>query len=335
MAKKIIGVDLGVSEVKFAVLKGAFIKKAVRVQTPENLIKDGMPTSPVAMARFLKKTASKYRLRGGIWALSLSPALSFTRCVTVPKMNVKQLEMNLPYEFRDYITQGKEKYHYDYAVLETRQGQEGAADEMDLMACAALKTTLKEVQFAFRKAGIKLKRIVPEEFAYRNLLRQTGWEGDKPVCLIDFGHSSTRIHIFKGERFEVSRIIDMGGVYQDNVIAELTDSDPFVARTRKQTNQNNVLSADACMEVYRSIALEVMRAINFYNYDSQTSLEKIYIMGGGVLNPYLLYVLEETIGREIKDVAELLPKPKGRTVKKGMLCLFAAAAGAAWQREGK
>ncbi len=329
MPKKIIGVDLGVSEVKFAVLSDSYIEKTVRVQTPENLIQDGMPVSPEAMASFLKKTVAKHGLRGGTWALALSPAQSYTRCVTVPRMNVEQLELNLPYEFRDYITQGKEKYQYDYAVLCNRKGEDGAGDEMDLMACSALKSTLIELQATFRQAGTRLKRIVPEEFAYRNLIRQACPEEDHPVCFIDLGHSTTRIHIFKGERFDVTRIIDMGGVYQDTVIGELLGEDPFLARTKKQANQDGILEEENCLEFYRSIALEIMRAINFYNYDSREAMEQLYIMGGGALNQYLLKELEAGLDLEIKDVAELLPK--SGAVDKDTLCLFAAAVGAAWQ----
>jgi len=328
MAKKIIGVDLGVSEVKFAVLNGSTVEKTAHVQTPENLIRGGMPVSPEAMAVFFKEAAAREGLRSGAWALALSPAQSFTRCVTVPRMNVEQLELNLPYEFRDYITQGKEKYQYDYAVLETRAGEGDVGDEMDLMACAALKTTLLELQAAFRQAGLRLKRIIPEEFAYRNLFREKGVQGEEPVCLIDLGHTSTRIHIYKGERFEVTRIIDTAGAYHDGVIAELTGSDPFLAHTKKQTNQGGILKEEASLEVYRSVALEVMRAINFYNYDSRTNLETVYVMGGGALNPYLLKELETTLGLAVKDVSELLPGDPGGA------CLYAAAVGAAWQREG-
>jgi len=329
MAKKMIGVDLGVSEVKFALLNGDTVEKTAHVQTPENLIRDGLPVSPEAMAVFFKEAASREGLRSRAWALSLSPAQSFTRCVTVPKMNLEQLELNLPYEFRDYITQGKEKYQYDYAVLATRPGEDGAGDEMDLMACAALKATLLSLQASFRQAGFRLKRIVPEEFAYRNLFRQKGVEGEDPVCLIDLGHTSTRVHIFKGERFEVTRIIDMGGAYHDGVIAELAGVDPYIARTRKQANQEGILKEEASLEVYRSVALEVMRAINFYNYDSRTSLETVYAMGGGALNPYLLKELEATLGLEIKNAAELLPESR----EGAGACLFASAVGAAWQRE--
>jgi len=329
MPKKVIGVDLGVSEVKFAVLDNSSIEKTVRVQTPDNLIRGGMPVSPEAMAAFLKETAAEHGLRSRAWALSLSPSQSFTRCVTVPRMNTEQLELNLPYEFRDYITQGKEKYQYDYALLENREGKDGAGDEMDLMACAALKSTLTDLQATFRQAGMRLKTIVPEEFAYRNLIRHANPGENSPVCLIDLGHSTTRIHIFRGERFEVTRIIDMGGSYQDNTIGELLGVDAFLARTKKQANQEGILETEECLEFYRSIALEIMRAINFYNYDSQSAMEKLYIMGGGALNKYLLRELESGLDLEIKNAAELLPK--SRAVEKDTLCLFAAAAGAAWQ----
>lgn len=329
MPNKTIGVDLGGSDVKFAIIDDFQIEKAVRVQAPENLIRNGLPVSPEAMASFLKSTASEYGLHSRSWALSLSPSQSFTRCVTVPKMNVEQLALNLPYEFRDYITQGKEKYQYDYAVLGYREGQDGAGDEIDLMTCAALKSTLLELQTTFRQAGMRLKSIIPEEFAYRNLIRRAYPQGQEPICLIDLGHNSTRIHIFNGERFEVTRIIDMGGAYQDSVIAELLGIDVYLAHTKKQANQEGILEEEPCLEFYRSIALEIMRAINFYNYDSQAALDRIFVMGGGVLNPYLLRELEASLGLEIINAEELLPEHKG--VEEGTLCLFGAAAGAAMQ----
>jgi len=244
-------------------------------------------------------------------------------------MNIEQLELNLPYEFRDYITLGKEKYQYDYAVLETREGTESSGPEMDLMACAALKSTLTQLQATFRQAHMRLKTVMPEEFTYRNLIRRACPGGNESVCLIDLGHNSTRVHIFKGERFEVTRIIDMGGSYQDASIAELLNVDPFLARTKKQANQDGILESETCLEVYRSISLEIMRAINFYNYDSQAALEKIYVMGGGVLNRYLLRELEAGLDLEIINVSELLPESRG--AEKETLCLFASAVGAALQ----
>ena len=44
-----------------------------------------------------------------------SSGICFLRNVTMPEMTAEQLVYNLPYEFRDYITDELKKYVFDYS----------------------------------------------------------------------------------------------------------------------------------------------------------------------------------------------------------------------------
>ena len=47
----------------------------------------------------------------------------------MPLMTEEQLRLNLPYEFHDYIGGEMDKYVFDYAMIQTKEGT------MDLLWC--------------------------------------------------------------------------------------------------------------------------------------------------------------------------------------------------------
>ena len=80
-----------------------------------------------------------------------------------------QLLYNLPFEFKDYLTQEKNKYYFDYAVQDTVKDEEGNVKELQLFVCATLKSTVEEYRAMLRRAGFNLKVAMPEECAYAAL----------------------------------------------------------------------------------------------------------------------------------------------------------------------
>ena len=67
-------------------------------------------------ARAALEERERKRLREAPAALVLPPSQVICRLVTMPRMTTGQLEMNLPYEFSDFIQGVADQYHCDYAV---------------------------------------------------------------------------------------------------------------------------------------------------------------------------------------------------------------------------
>ena len=117
MAKTYTAIELGAHSVKMAVCDGSRVSKIIIEQMPEGLIVDNRITSHDALADFLKDVI---RANGGApkeAVMVLSGAQAITRRVKFPMMTVDEVKLNLPYEFRDFIAEGKERFVYDYAVL--------------------------------------------------------------------------------------------------------------------------------------------------------------------------------------------------------------------------
>ena len=170
---------------------------------------DGRIVSHDAMADFIK---SVVRSIGGVSkdvAFVVPGSDSLFRRLSLPAMTEKELRLNLPYEFRDYISQGKDRYVYDYAMLGMRNDADGQPEGMDLLAVAAPKQAIADYTEMFRRAGLKLKVALPEQAAYQNLV------GGNPralanCCVIDFSHHMTKLHFFLDGAYDVARVIEIG-----------------------------------------------------------------------------------------------------------------------------
>ena len=234
MKKTVVGFDIGSSHLKVAVIK----KKVVRVHAvplPENLIKDGVIKLPALMTDFLKEVKKEYKIKSGPCGIILPDALTIYRSMTLPPMTEKQLGLNLPFEFNDYISDEPENYVYDYSVQELVRDDEGEVTEMKLVAAAASKEKVLEYTNIFKNAGFKVQTVLPQEVAVTNLLKNAiavgKAEADKEYCIINIGHFNTKVYSLKGDALLVTRTIGMGGSDFDKAIAENENVDIFMAST--------------------------------------------------------------------------------------------------------
>ena len=68
-----------------------------------------------------------------------------------------------------------------------------------------------------------------------------------------------------------------------------------------------MLEADYAREAYSRLAVEIMKAVNFYNYNNRDrELHDLYICGGGGGSEPMLRTLVETTRLTLHPVSELL-----------------------------
>lgn len=327
MAKSCIGIDIGAGSLKIAVCSNGVVERLATAEVPDNHIKDGRIISPEATSDFLKEVLKKEKISGRSCAILLPPSLAFTRTMVLPAMEHEHLEMNLPYEFRDFIVQEKDKYFYDYAVLDRIDNEDGTPMEFELIAATALKSTIEEYSLLCRRAGMKLKTAIPEELAYMNFIRaheaRTNAGNDCEYGIIDLGFTSTRLLIYKGVKHQATRVIDYGAQLIDIAIAEELNVDEHIARAHKHANNYNELMSESCQTIYSNIALEIMRAINFYRFNSPDSdLQNIYLCGGSSKIEPLVEQIKREIPIDVHSITDILPQIKGEQ-DDAMLCQLA------------
>ena len=312
MAKLILGVDIGYDTLKLALMSGTQIRKTAIVSMPSHLVREGRIVSTETMGELIRSTMKENNMHCNSAALVLSNETIFLRSITMPLMTEDQLNYNLPYEFRDYITDELKNYWYDYALISIseKQEEEGAAGQtMELLAAAVSKAAMQEYRELLHKAGLKLVKAAPTVSAFQSLIRTQGnADPDLEYCILDLGYQSIRMYMFRGDRHMVTRVLEIGMSTLDQVLAENYNVDIHLAHTYLLSNYEDCQNKDYCSNAYNNITVELMRALNFYRFSNPEShLNDIWICGGGAMIRPLQDLIAETLDLKIHRAEELLP----------------------------
>lgn len=337
MAKSCLGIDIGKDQMKLVLMKGENIVKTASVQMPEGLLKDGRIVSVETTGELIRKTMKENKIRCKEAAVVVSSGICFLRNVTMPEMTAEQLVYNLPYEFRDYITDELKKYVFDYSWGSGEEMPKGKKlkkaskkkkkeekpeeeenqkrNEMELLAAAAPLEVMEELRLMTRKAGLKLTFAAPEVSACENLLHyklRNEQDKDKEYGILDLGSTSSRLFIFKGDRHQVTRVIERGMEQVEELLADNFHIDIHLAHTWLLANHEDCIHSEVCQDAFSQISVELMRALNFYQFSNPESrLEDIYICGGGASIATMRQSLEENLDVKIHEAGELLERMNG------------------------
>ena len=350
MAKSCLGIDIGKDQMKLVLMKGENIVKTASVQMPEGLLKDGRIVSVETTGELIRKTMKENKIRCKEAAVVVSSGICFLRNVTMPEMTAEQLVYNLPYEFRDYITDELKKYVFDYSWGSGEEMPKGKKlkkaskkkkkeekpeeeenqkrNEMELLAAAAPLEVMEELRLMTRKAGLKLTFAAPEVSACENLLHyklRNEQDKDKEYGILDLGSTSSRLFIFKGDRHQVTRVIERGMEQVEELLADNFHIDIHLAHTWLLANHEDCIHSEVCQDAFSQISVELMRALNFYQFSNPESrLEDIYICGGGASIATMRQSLEENLDVKIHEAGELLERMNGSGDEASSLWMLAA-----------
>ena len=346
MAKSCLGIDIGKDQLKLVLMKGENIVKTASVQMPEGLLKDGRIVSVETTGELIRKTMKENKIRCKEAAVVVSSGICFLRNVTMPEMTAEQLVYNLPYEFRDYITDELKKYVFDYSWGSGEEMPKGKKlkkaskkkkkeeeenqkrNEMELLAAAAPLEVMDDLRLMTRKAGLKLTFAAPEVSACENLLHyklRNEQDKDKEYGILDLGSTSSRLFIFKGDRHQVTRVIERGMEQVEELLADTFHIDIHLAHTWLLANHEDCIHSEVCQDAFSQISVELMRALNFYQFSNPDSrLEDIYICGGGASIATMRQSLEENLDVKIHEAGELLERMNGSGDETSSLWMLAA-----------
>ncbi|MDO4960574.1 MAG: pilus assembly protein PilM [Eubacteriales bacterium] len=309
MKKNYIGIQFDSNGICMAQFSGKNLRRYYE-RMPENLVQGEDITSPEMFASLLRETKKKGGFSGSSVALTLPLRAAYFRTLALPAMNDAQLRLNIPYEFKDYIGTESFRYNFDYAVTSVDYDEEGKPEMLHLLAGAASKSLLDEYAGILKRAGLTLKAAIPMEMSIINVAEYAAKNGvhlATEECICHIGMNVTILSIVNEGRLSAFKVVDIGCAQIDDAISAIYGIDPYVAASYRDVNHENVLSSDRCLQVYDSIALEVMKTINFYRFENpNTTLQHVTITGLGAGIQPLEDDILSYIKFEKRDVAEWL-----------------------------
>ncbi|MGY3724845.1 type IV pilus assembly protein PilM [Granulicatella balaenopterae] len=311
MAKKIVGIEIGNHTLELAICVNGKPQKFIQAELPDNMVRDNQIVSYDAMADFIRETFKEHRINCKKVALTLPDRKLLVRRLNMPLMTISQLKVNLPYEFKMYITGSKDQYVYDYAVIDVQQDEKNPKiGEMDLLAIAVERELLEAYQAMFRRAGLKLAVLMPECLAIKNIIdhyeERNGITGKHDYAVMDLGAETIIIQFFSEGEYDITRTMEFGCYNFIAQAAEINEVDIHIAHLDYEANRQNIQYHERLMPMYDQVAIEIMRIMNFYLYNHAGSdLENVYICGGGTNIKPLVESITRSVDLNVKSIKEL------------------------------
>ncbi len=304
-SKSVLGIDIGYDQLKLALTSGGRVMKTAVTQMPENLFREGRFISSETMSSLIRETMRESGMKTSSAAVVLPNEHVYVKNVDVPVMTEEQLAYNLPFEFNDYITGEVGDYLFDYAVIDKEK------ETLHLLAAGVEKKVVEDTQMMVRKAGLKLVKTAPALCTYISLIRAQR-EGLMQVAdemgILDLGYHAITMYMYKQDQHIATREFDMGLSSLDDIIADKYGVERHLAHTYVMKNFENCLGSEECAAFYDNIAVEIMRAINFYQFSNQGSiLSNVWVVGGGAANEALVNTIDNTLEAELHPASELIP----------------------------
>ena len=349
MAKKILGIDVGGDSLKLALVSGGRVQKTALVAMPKHMIKEGQIVSLESMGDLIRTAMKENNIRARDAAYIMPNETVFVKNVTMPRMSAEQLVFNLPFEFRDYITDDVSGYVFDYATIteetayepqpkrkkvkaapttevsaysqpqdafgaspepmQPLEAPEAEGDTMELLAVGTPRATIEDLRVMLHKAGLRLSKAAPALCSHVGLLRSNRnlFSEYQEFCILDLGYRAIRMYMYKNDRHIVTRELEYGLSYLDDVLADKYNVDVHLAHTYLITDYEGCQRQDACMNAYSTIAVELMRAMNFYRFSNPDSrLSDVWLCGGGVEIEALRESIAQALGMNIHPASELV-----------------------------
>lgn len=301
---KVVGVDIGDYRIKISYIVKGKIKEFFYENIPDNAVKGGMIQYWDAMAEFLRDTFKAHKLRCKSVIFSVPVNGVYVRTVDLPVMTVKQLELNLPFEFHDYISDDTDKYFYDYAVIE--RGDKN----MKLLAVACSKELIERYRTLAKNAKLNAVGLVPDVIGIQRILKRYNQlysvPEDKDYAILDMGDQSFKIHFYNHGVYDVTRSLEPGGYSFAETISSINGTDVHIARISEEENVDDIQNHEKLLQLYESRAVEIMRALNFYSYsNTANTIDTLYYFGGSGYIRKLVETLSETLNIPVRPLAEL------------------------------
>ena len=208
--KATFGLDIGYQTMKLVQVKGSGKNARLvgAIEMPimtDSLSKDGIQNKEklAETIRQAMAAAKPHPITAKIVASALPESLVFTKSIEVPKMSVKELDKNIPYQATEFFPIPTEETYMDWQVV----GQKD--NNMEVLVVAAPKVLVKAMVNVVELASLELMGLETKPIS---LIRALINPQDKETYLIlDIGAKTTSLVCYDQQAIKLTSTVAIGG----------------------------------------------------------------------------------------------------------------------------
>jgi len=287
-SKPVVGLDIGTSSVKAAVLKPRGKGKGYTLQhlalepLPPEVIVDGsiMDSGPIIDA--INRVCAGTRLKNPEVAVAVSGHSVIVKRVSIPSMSPEELRESIHWEAEQYIPFDIEDVNLDYQIL----GQGSEEGQMDVLLVAVKKDKINDYTSVIGQAGKVPVVVDVDVFAVQNAFEMNyGGTEHQTVALINVGAAVTNVAVLSGGNSRFWRDLSVGGNrYTEAIQRELGVPFEAAEEAKKGRGADGIGSdrvAPILASVTEDLVNEIQKTLDFFlSSRSEDQLDRIVLSGG-------------------------------------------------------
>jgi type IV pilus assembly protein PilM len=235
--------------------------------------------------------------------ISVSGQQAITRYIDFPKMNAGELKQALKFESQKYIPFPYSEVNLDACILK----DDLPDNKMRILLAAVKKDFLKQRLDLLKSLGLEVDIVDIDSLALINAFTFNYSEVEdlnkKTIALLNIGSATSNLNILENSMPSLSRDINIGG---NNFTQRITDAlgVDFKSAEELKTNSDKQKSEKiltAIESILAKLAQEVRTSFDYYESRSVTSVEKIFLSGGGSLYSGMNEMLSNLLGLKVEN----------------------------------
>lgn len=246
MAKKLsgaVGVDIGSQSIKIAEIKISggqpIITAMAQAMTPEGAVDHIGIHDGEAVGNVVKQLCGASGVASKDMVISIAgQGAVLVRTLEVPNMSQAELDQHMEWEITRNVPFGEKTIQSDYKAF---PAQESDAPNLDVVMAISPQSAIDMMSELAKKSGKKIAAIDVEPLGIARTLVSCyaeEYQGET-ICIIDIGHKTTAINIYKNGQLLMPRQVPVGGEMFTQQIAEVMNTS-FDEAERIKVEQANI-----------------------------------------------------------------------------------------------
>ena len=301
--KPLFGFDIGRSSIKIMQVnetpKGSVVAGYGTATFDPVAVKNGVIVEPeliikAAYELIEKNMVGKLTTRHA--AISLPNAHSFSRVLTLPKMNESDLASAIQLEVDQSIPMPLEDLYYDHSIVRELEEKE---IEVQVVACP--KEIIDSYLVVFDALGLEVALIESNISAVTRIVIHAEAH-DVPTLIVDIGSTACDLSIYDGSAIRATGTVDCSGERITKNIAtalgvSLQQAHGIKTRYGLELSKKQDKIVHAVEPELNKLIAEIKKVMRYFadRQGSETAIGQIIILGGGANLPGLsTYITDKT-----------------------------------------
>ena len=313
--KELVGIDIGHSAVKVALVSGNEIRKKyvlkryASVPLTEGAIIDHDIQKKEEIVDAVKEALENAGIQEKDVCIGLSGPDTVTKKLQVADGTDEEIEDQVLWEAEHYLPFSSEEGTVGIGILGANEN-----DGIDVMVGAAKNVFISEMQEIMEEAELKVKIIDLNTLALSNIFELTMLEvpskkGESWLTL-DMGSQSTLLIIYKNKEITFTKNLSIGGnSITEEIQRQMSVTYEEAENLKKSDSESSGVPEEISAiidNVLDLLIVELEKIVTFYhNTAYEKSLKKCYLTGGNALTVGFLEKMENKFEFEVSVINPL------------------------------